>query len=38
MMMSPDYQASAVHREAGLAGQLNIEMADPTGSWFSQQG
>jgi len=35
MMMSPDYQASAVHREAGLAGQLNIEMADPTGSWFS---
>ena len=35
MMMSPDYQASAVNREAGLAGQLNIEMADPTGSWFS---
>ena len=38
MMMSPDYQASAVHREAGLAGQLNIEMADPTGSWFSEKG
>lgn len=38
MMMSPEYQASAVHREAGLAGQLNIEMADPIGTWFNQQG
>ena len=36
MMMSPEYQASAVHREAGLAGQLNIEMADPAGMWMSQ--
>ncbi len=34
MMMSPDYQASAVHREAGLAGQLNIELVRPTGMWF----
>ena len=25
MIMDPDYQASAVHRTAGLAGQLNIE-------------
>lgn len=25
MMMDPDYQASAVHRAAGLEGQLNIE-------------
>jgi uncharacterized protein (DUF1330 family) len=25
MMMDPDYQASAVHRAAGLKGQLNIE-------------
>lgn len=25
MMMSPQYQAIHVHREAGLAGQLNIE-------------
>lgn len=37
MMMSPDYQASAVHREAGLAGQLNIEMAPPMASWLTQQ-
>lgn len=38
MMMSPEYQSSAVHREAGLAGQLNIEMADPMGTWLTQQG
>ena len=25
MVSSPEYQAIAVHREAGLAGQLNIE-------------
>lgn len=25
MMMSDDYQAISIHREAGLAGQLNIE-------------
>lgn len=37
MMMSPEYQASAVHREAGLAGQLNIETAQPAGGWFNQQ-
>ena len=37
MMMSPEYQASAVHREAGLAGQLNIETAQPAGGWVNQQ-
>lgn len=36
MIISPDYQASAVHREAGLAGQLNIELVSPTGEWFTQ--
>ena len=36
MISSPDYQASAVHREAGLAGQLNIELVSPTGEWFAQ--
>jgi hypothetical protein len=25
MIMSPEYQAIAVHRAAGLAGQLNIK-------------
>ena len=34
MMMLPEYQASAVHREAGLAGQLNIEMTEPMGAWL----
>lgn len=37
MMMSPEYQASAVHRKAGLAGQLNIEMSDPVGMWMTQE-
>lgn len=37
MMMSPEYQASAVHRSAGLAGQLNIEMKEPMGAWFVPQ-
>lgn len=26
MIQNPDYQASAIHRKAGLAGQLNIEV------------
>ena len=34
MMMSPEYQASALHREAGLAGQLNIELVEPVGAWL----
>ena len=29
MIMSPEYQKSAEHRAAGLAGQLNIEMVLP---------
>ena len=37
MMMSAEYQASAVHRSAGLAGQLNIEMKEPNGAWFAPQ-
>ena len=35
MISSPDYQASAVHREAGLAGQLNIELVQPVGAWLA---
>ena len=31
MIMDPEYQKSAVHRTAGLAGQLNIEMVLPEG-------
>ena len=34
MIMSPEYQASALHREAGLAGQLNIELVEPIGAWL----
>ncbi len=34
MIMSPEYQASALHREAGLAGQLNIELIEPIGAWL----
>ncbi len=37
MISSADYQASAVHRTAGLAGQLNIELVDPVGAWLMQQ-
>ena len=29
MIMDPEYRKSAVHRSAGLAGQLNIEMVLP---------
>jgi len=31
MVASPEYRKSAVHRAAGLAGQLNIEMVLPEG-------
>jgi uncharacterized protein (DUF1330 family) len=31
MIQDPDYQASAVHRKAGLAGQLNIELKGDLG-------
>ena len=37
MMSSADYQASAVHRTAGLAGQLNIELVEPMGAWLMQK-
>lgn len=37
MISSPDYQASAVHRTAGLAGQLNIELVEAVGAWLMQQ-
>lgn len=37
MMSAPDYQASAVHRSAGLAGQLNIELVEAMGAWLMQQ-
>ena len=37
MMSSPHYQASAVHRTAGLAGQLNIELVEPMGAWLMQE-
>ena len=36
MIGSPDYQASSVHRTAGLAGQLNIELVEPVGAWMMQ--
>lgn len=33
MMRSPKMQEIGAHRAAGLAGQLNIETADPKGAW-----
>ncbi len=38
MISSKDYQASAMHRTAGLAGQLNIELVEPMGAWLMQGG
>ena len=37
MISSPEYQASAVHRTAGLAGQLNIEVVEAMGAWLAAQ-
>ncbi|MEQ8693197.1 MAG: DUF1330 domain-containing protein [Pseudomonadales bacterium] len=37
MISSPEYQASAVHRTAGLAGQLNIEVVEAMGAWLAVQ-
>ena len=34
MMQSDKMQEIGQHRTAGLAGQLNIECVDATGSWF----
>ena len=36
MMTSEAYQQIAVHRTAGLAGQLNIELVEPMGAWLMQ--
>ena len=38
MLSSAEYQEVAIHRTAGLAGQLNIETTDPGGLWLVQQG
>ena len=38
MIGSPEYQEIAIHRTAGLAGQLNIETVDPVGAWLMQGG
>lgn len=38
MLASPEYQEVAIHRTAGLAGQLNIETTSPVGLWPIQQG
>ncbi len=38
MMQSPEYQAIHHHRDAGLAGQLNIETADAGGLWLGEAG
>ncbi len=35
MIQDPDYQASAVHRKAGLEGQLNIELKGDLGMVIS---
>ena len=38
MMQSDAYQAIHQHREAGLAGQLNIETTDAVGLWLGASG
>ena len=38
MVSSPEYQEAAVHRTAGLAGQLNIETVNAVGGWLAQAG
>lgn len=38
MINTPEYQEIAVHRSAGLAGQLNIELVNPSGGWFIEEG
>ena len=38
MINMPEYQEIAVHRSAGLAGQLNIELVNPSGGWFIEEG
>lgn len=38
MMQSEEYQAIHHHRNAGLAGQLNIETTNPGGVWLGDSG
>lgn len=38
MMQSAEYQAIHHHRDAGLAGQLNIETTDAAGLWLGGGG
>ena len=38
MISLPEYQEIAVHRSAGLEGQLNIESVKPLGGWFTERG
>ena len=38
MINMSEYQEIAVHRSAGLAGQLNIELVNPSGGWFIEEG
>ena len=38
MISLPEYQEIAVHRSAGLEGQLNIELVNPLGGWFTERG
>ena len=38
MISLPEYQEIAVHRSAGLDGQLNIELVKPLGGWFMESG
>ena len=38
MMQSAEYQAIHHHRDAGLAGQLNIETTDAAGLWLDADG
>ena len=38
MMQSAEYQAIHHHRDAGLAGQLNIETTDTAGLWLDADG
>ena len=38
MISLPEYQEIAVHRSAGLEGQLNIELVNPLGGWFAERG
>ncbi|NQY02858.1 MAG: DUF1330 domain-containing protein [Halieaceae bacterium] len=38
MLASPEYQEAAIHRTAGLAGQINMETTHPVGLWPMQRG